>query len=634
MDMGIVNPGMLQIYDDIPADLLQLTEDLVLNRRKDATERLLLFAENMKEKDEKTTQTAQWRGLSVQERLQHALIKGITEFIESDVLEARVLYPRALDVIEGPLMDGMGVVGDLFGSGRMFLPQVVKSARVMKKAVAVLLPYIEAEKTGASSSAGKVLLATVKGDVHDIGKNIVGVVLACNNFEVIDLGVMVPWDKILQAAKTHQVDIIGLSGLITPSLEEMVYVASEMDRLQLQWPLLIGGATTSEVHTAVKIAPAYHAPVVHVRDASKVTAVIANLLAPDTKRKQYENEIRQRYAQLRIKYQNSRNEEQYISFEQAYHNRYRPDFSENQVRKPKNPGLTVIKNQPLEELIPFIDWTFFFHSWKLNGKYPQIFNDPVKGDEARKLYDDAVQMLDKIVKGKQLTANGVVGIFPAVSKGDSVEVFDPSGTAETIGTFEFLRNQQQKPQGIPNLSLADFIASDTKTQDYIGAFVVTAGLGAEELATAFENNQDDYNAIMVKVLADRLAEAFAEFLHLKVRKEIWGYAAEEQLSIESLLSEDYQGIRPAPGYPACPEHSEKKLLFELLQAEENTGASLTENFAMSPPATVSGFYLAHPDAQYFNVGKIGKDQLINYAKRKQMSVNEVERLLNANLNYR
>lgn len=634
MDMGIVNPGMLQIYDDIPADLLQLTEDLVLNRRKDATERLLLFAENMKEKDEKTTQTAQWRGLSVQERLQHALIKGITEFIESDVLEARVLYPRALDVIEGPLMDGMGVVGDLFGSGRMFLPQVVKSARVMKKAVAVLLPYIEAEKTGASSSAGKVLLATVKGDVHDIGKNIVGVVLACNNFEVIDLGVMVPWDKILQAAKTHQVDIIGLSGLITPSLEEMVYVASEMDRLQLQWPLLIGGATTSEVHTAVKIAPAYHAPVVHVRDASKVTAVIANLLAPDTKRKQYENEIRQRYAQLRIKYQNSRNEEQYISFEQAYHNRYRPDFSENQVRKPKNPGLTVIKNQPLEELIPFIDWTFFFHSWKLNGKYPQIFNDPVKGDEARKLYDDAVQMLDKIVKGKQLTANGVVGIFPAVSKGDSVEVFDPSGTAETIGTFEFLRNQQQKPQGIPNLSLADFIASDTKTQDYIGAFVVTAGLGAEELATAFENNQDDYNAIMVKVLADRLAEAFAEFLHLKVRKEIWGYAAEEQLSIESLLSEDYEGIRPAPGYPACPEHSEKKLLFELLQAEENTGASLTENFAMSPPATVSGFYLAHPDAQYFNVGKIGKDQLINYAKRKQMSVNEVERLLNANLNYR
>lgn len=634
MDMGIVNPGMLQIYDEIPSDLLQLTEDLVLNRRKDATERLLLFAENMKEREDKATQTALWRDLSVQERLQHALIKGITEFIEFDVLEARVLYPRALDVIEGPLMDGMGVVGDLFGSGRMFLPQVVKSARVMKKAVAVLLPYIEAEKTGESSSAGKVLLATVKGDVHDIGKNIVGVVLACNNFEVIDLGVMVPWDKILQAAKTHQVDIIGLSGLITPSLEEMVYVASEMERLKLQWPLLIGGATTSEVHTAVKIAPAYQAPVVHVRDASKVTSVIANLLAPEPKRKQFESKIYQRYAQLREKYQNSRNEEQYISFEQACNNRYRPDFSDNQLRKPKKTGLTIIKNQPLEDLIPFIDWTFFFHSWKLNGKYPHIFNDPVKGDEARKLYDDALQMLNRIVNEKQLTANGVAGIFPAISNGDSVEVFDPSGTAETLGTLEFLRNQQQKPKGIPNLSLADFIASDAQKKDYIGAFVVTAGLGAEELASAFEKNQDDYNAIMVKVLADRLAEAFAEFLHLKVRKEIWGYAAEEQLTIESLLSEEYQGIRPAPGYPACPEHSEKKLLFQLLQAEENTGASLTENFAMSPPATVSGFYLAHPDAQYFNVGKIGKDQLISYAKRKQMSVNEVERLLNANLNYR
>lgn len=634
MDMGIVNPGMLQIYDEIPPDLLQLTEDLVLNRRKDATERLLLFAENMKEKEEKSLERASWRLKTVQERLQHALIKGITEHIEADVLEARPLYPRALDVIEGPLMDGMGVVGDLFGSGRMFLPQVVKSARVMKKAVAVLLPYIEAEKTGASSSAGKVLLATVKGDVHDIGKNIVAVVLACNNFEVIDLGVMVPWEKILSAAQKHQVDAIGLSGLITPSLEEMVHIASEMERLQLHWPLLIGGATTSEVHTAVKIAPAYAAPVVHVRDASKVTTVLSNLLAPKERRLQYINDIRQRYTQLREKYEQNRTEEQYIRFEQACHNRYRPDFKNYATPKPRKAGLTIIQHQSLEELIPFIDWTFFFHSWKLNGKYPQIFNDPVKGVEAKKLHAEALQMLDWIVKGKHLTANGVVGIFPAASQGETVLLFDPSENGTLLGKFEFLRNQQQKPEGIPNLSLADFIAPAEEHQDYIGAFVVTAGLGAEALAKSFEEKQDDYNAIMVKVLADRLAEAFAEFLHLKVRKEIWGYAAAEELTVEALLSEAYQGIRPAPGYPACPEHSEKKLLFDLLEAEKNTGAGLTENFAMSPAATVSGYYLAHPDAQYFNVGKIGKDQLISYANRKQMTVPEAERLLTTNLNYR
>lgn len=633
MDMGIVNPAMLQIYDEIPADLLQLTEDLVLNRRKDATERLLIYAENMQEQNREPSKQDAWRNEPVKDRLKHALIKGIADFIEQDVLEARPAFHRALDVIEGPLMAGMETVGDLFGSGKMFLPQVVKSARVMKKAVAVLLPYIEAEKTSASSSAGKVLLATVKGDVHDIGKNIVGVVLACNNFQVIDLGVMVPVEKILQVAQDEKVDIIGLSGLITPSLEEMVHVASEMQRLNMQWPLLIGGATTSEVHTAVKIAPSYSQPVVHVRDASRVTSVIADLLSAERKTA-FAESVRQRYKQVREKYKNSQTDDRYLSLEAARANAFTGTFNRDTISKPNVKGLFIIDNQPLEELIPFIDWTFFFHAWRLNGKYPAILKDPVKGIEAVKLFEDAQRLLHQIVSDKLLTAKGVAGIFPAYSENDSVVVLQADTNEETLARFEFLRNQQEKTEGIPNLSLSDFIAPKSAgITDYFGGFVVTAGIGTELLVEQFEKAHDDYNAIMTKVLADRLAEAFAEFLHHKVRTKIWGYAADEQLTIEQILGEEYRGIRPAPGYPACPEHSEKRVLFQLLNAEKHTGVYLTENFAMNPAAAVSGYYFAHPDARYFNVGKIGRDQINDYANRKKLPSSEIERLLNSNLNY-
>ncbi|PKP52961.1 MAG: methionine synthase [Bacteroidetes bacterium HGW-Bacteroidetes-1] len=635
MDMGIVNPGMLQIYDEIPPDLLELTEDLVLNRRKDATERLLVFAENLKGKDKKEEKIDAWRDVSVQERLKHALIKGITDYIEEDVLEARPQYSRALDVIEGPLMDGMGIVGDLFGSGKMFLPQVVKSARVMKKAVAVLLPYIELEKVSESSSAGKVLLATVKGDVHDIGKNIVGVVLACNNYEVIDLGVMVPADKILKTAQEEKVDIIGLSGLITPSLEEMVHVASEMTRLNLHIPLLIGGATTSEVHTAVKVEPVYHEPVIHVRDASKVIGVISELLSQPEKRNAYILQMKERYENLRIKYRLSQSDDQYLSFQKACENKYKGQFNEKTVYQPLKPGITVFEDQPLETLVPYIDWTFFFHSWRLSGKYPQILDDPLKGKEARILFDDAQKMLKTIIQNKSLKAKGIAGIFPANSIDETVILYNPENETIEKARFEFLRNQQEKKEDIPNLSLSDFIAPiHSGMKDYLGAFVVTAGHGSEELVKHYESLQDDYSAIMVKVIADRLAEAFAEYLHELVRKDLWGYDPNEKLRIEEILKEGYQGIRPAPGYPACPEHSEKQVLFKLLEAEKNTGVQLTENFAMWPPAAVSGFYFAHPDAQYFNVGKISTDQVLNYANRKHLSAMETERLLNANLNYK
>lgn len=635
MDMGIVNPGMLQIYDEIEPELLQLTEDLVLNRRADATERLLTFAENIKTGVKKEEKHDAWRDTSVSERLKHSLIKGITEFIEEDTLEARTQYPRALDVIEQPLMDGMGVVGDLFGAGKMFLPQVVKSARVMKKAVAVLLPYIEAEKVTESSSAGKVLLATVKGDVHDIGKNIVGVVLACNNFEVIDLGVMVPASKILQTAMEENVDIIGLSGLITPSLEEMVHVAAEMERLNLHWPLLIGGATTSEIHTAVKIAPAYKKPVVHVRDASKVTQVISNLLGDKTRTAGYISDLNERYEMLRKKHRDNRSEETYLGIDEARRNKFIGQFDKDNVFTPTRQGVIHIENQSLEELVPFIDWTFFFHSWRISGKYPQIFEDPLKGVEARKLFDDAQVLLKKIVNEKLLVAKGTVGIFPANSEGDSIRIFNPTSPDSQIATFEFLRNQQKKNDDIANLCLADFIApSSVGIKDFLGCFVVTAGIGLDPIVQQFELENDDYNAIMAKVLADRLAEAFAEFLHYKVRKEYWGYSPDEPFEITQILGEEYSGIRPAPGYPACPEHSEKQIIFDLLDAEKLTGVSLTENFAMTPTAAVSGFYFAHPDSQYFNVGKIGRDQLYDYSQRKQISIAEMERLLNSNLNYK
>ncbi|MDD4372328.1 MAG: methionine synthase [Bacteroidales bacterium] len=634
MDMGIVNPGMLQIYDEIDPKLLELTEDLVLNRKPDATEKLLIFAENYTKTTINEEKTDTWRELPLAERIKHALIKGNADHIEEDVLRVRTDFARALDVIEGPLMDGMNIVGELFGDGRMFLPQVVKSARVMKKAVAVLLPFIEAEKTGASSSAGKVLLATVKGDVHDIGKNIVGVVLGCNNYEVIDLGVMVPAEKILETASKEKVDIIGLSGLITPSLEEMTQVAAKMHEQNLKIPLLIGGATTSEVHTAVKISPAYDAPVVHVRDASKVTQVIGNLLANETKKQTYQLEIKKRYEHLRQKYQQSKSGDSYVSLEAARANRFKGEFSEKNIKKPLKTGIRVFEDLDLNLLKPYIDWTFFFHSWRINGRYPQIFDDPLKGEEARKLYDDAQKLLDHIIENKLLTAKGVAGIFPALAVGDSIQVFKPESPDLPLTVFEFLRNQQQKNQGYPNLCLADFIApKDSGIMDYLGGFVVTAGHGTQELVDYFESQNDDYHAIMSKILSDRLAEAFAEYMHVLVRKEIWAYAPDENMDINDLLKESYQGIRPAPGYPACPEHSEKRKLFDLLEAEKHTGVQLTENYAMHPAAAVSGFYFAHPYAQYFNVGKISKDQIEDYSKRINRSIAETERLLNANLNY-
>jgi len=636
MDIGIVNPGMLQIYDEIPEDLLQLTEDVVLNRRKDATERLIAYAEQVAAVGKKAEKVDEWRNATVQERLKHALIKGNTDFVEADVEEARQLYPRALDVIEGPLMAGMNVVGDLFGAGKMFLPQVVKSARVMKKAVAVLLPFIEAEKAvaGSSHSAGKILMATVKGDVHDIGKNIVGVVLACNNYEVIDLGVMVPAAKIIQTAIDEKVDILGLSGLITPSLEEMVHVAKEMSRLNLNIPLLIGGATTSEIHTAVKIAPNYSHPVVHVKDASRSVGVVSSLLSENQK-EGFAKQINEKYAALREKHEASKSEGKYLSLEEARKNKLEIDWENSPVYKPTFIGNKYFTDYPLDEIRKYIDWTFFFHSWRINGKYPAIFDDPIKGIEARKLFDDANEMLDKIVTEKRLQANGVIGFYSAASVGDDVELFEDEKRETPLKTFRFLRNQQLKENEISNLSLADFIAPITSgRQDYIGGFAVSAGTGLEKWIEKYEADNDDYGSIMMKILADRFAEAFAELMHEKVRKEFWGYAANENVPIVEILHEKYQGIRPAPGYPACPEHSEKRELFDLLDAEKNTGIFLTENFAMYPAASVSGYYFAHSQAQYFNLGKISKDQVEDYAHRKNLTVEEVERLLNVNLNYK
>ncbi|MBE0649888.1 MAG: methionine synthase [Bacteroidales bacterium] len=629
MDMGIVNPGMLQIYDEIPEDLRNLAEDVVLNRRRDATERMLLYADKIKDQHTKKTEKEDaWRSAPVEERLKHALVKGITDFIEEDVEEARKKLPRALDVIEQPLMAGMNVVGDLFGDGKMFLPQVVKSARVMKKAVSYLLPYIEAEKTGASSNAGKVVLATVKGDVHDIGKNIVGVVLSCNNYEVIDLGVMVPAEKILEVAENEKADVIGLSGLITPSLEEMVHVASEMKRKGMKTPLLIGGATTSTIHTAVKIAPGYDQPVIHVRDASKVTGVLSRLFSV-SEHATFVKEVEESYEKLRQQHLGRQQEKNYISLEEARRNRYNGDWVADNIDKPRLIGNRYFEDFPLEELRPYIDWTFFFHAWRLNGKYPAIFDDPVKGEEARKLFEDAQQMLDQIIEEKWLRAKGVAGIYPANSVGDSVEIKTENG--EVI-PFHFLRNQEQKESGYPNLCLSDFIApKESRIEDYLGFFAVTAGLDIEEHIRRFEADNDDYNAIMLKIMADRLAEAFAEKLHEMVRKELWGYAADESIPMEQILREKYRGIRPAPGYPACPEHSEKEKLFDLLKATEKANITLTENFAMYPGASVSGYILAHPDSQYFNVGRILPDQVRDYAERKGLSEERVKVLLNMNL---
>ena len=628
LDMGIVNPGMLQVYSEIQPALLLLTEDVVLNRRKDATERLVKFAEGLKNEGKKEEKADEWRSLPVLDRIRHSLKRGLDEFIGLDIEEARPLFSRSIEMIEGPLMGGMNEVGDLFGSGKMFLPQVVKSARVMKKAVAVLAPYIEKESEGAEKkTAGKILMATVKGDVHDIGKNIVGVVLSCNNYQVIDLGVMAPADKIIDTAISEKADFIGLSGLITPSLEEMVHVASEMQRRKVGIPLLIGGATTSEIHAAVKIAPAYSNTVVHVKDASKAAGVLSSLLREN--RSEYADALREKYKKMLDDHNSRKAEKKLLTIDAARQNRLYTDWNSTRIHPPKKPGIHLIEKFDLKELAKYIDWTFFFFAWKLSGKYPAIFQDPVKGDEARKLFDDAQKYLLEIIDRKLLKANGVFGLFPAVSKGDDVKVLSEKDKSEIKAIFRFLRNQEQKEKGIPNLCLSDFIAPEsTGLVDNIGAFVVTAALDNEALKSY---KDDDYAMIMIRILSDRIAEAAAEYLHEKIRKKYWGYAGDEDLSIEDLLKIRYRGIRPAPGYPACPDHTEKRTIFDLLDAERLTGAGLTENFAMTPPAAVSSYIFSNPASAYFNVGKIGEDQLNDYASRKKMSVEEAARWLAPNL---
>lgn len=635
LDMGIVNPGLLQVYDEIPDELLMLTEDLVLNRRADATERLIDFSATLSDEVKNEKVRDAWRENTVEERLKHSLIKGITEFIESDALEAHEKIGLGLKVIEGPLMDGMNVVGDLFGEGKMFLPQVVKSARVMKKAVAVLLPFIEEEKAsgkgGENLSAGKILMATVKGDVHDIGKNIVGVVLGCNNYEVIDLGVMVPTEKILDEAERINADIIGLSGLITPSLEEMITVAAEMERRKMKQSLLIGGATTSKIHTAVKIEPSYGKPVIHVKDASKSVAVVSALLSAD-KREPYVAEIRKDYESLRNDYAGAARNIDYISLGEARRNGLQTKWEKANILIPNQTGIQTLLDYPMEKIAEYINWIFFFVTWELRGKFPDILKDAKYGKEASKLYDDALKMLEKIISEKWLTANGVFGIFPSNASKDDLLVYRDETRSEIISRFTNLRNQTKKEK-LPNLCLSDFVAPlDSGIPDYLGAFAVTTGIGIEEKIKEFEADHDDYSAIMLKALADRLAEAFTELLHVEIRKNYWAYAPGEDLSMEDLFLEKYSGIRPAHGYPACPEHSEKEVLFNLLQAEKY-GIELTESFSMNPAASVSGLIFANPISKYFFVGKIGRDQVEDYAKRKGLAVSKVESLLASNLNY-
>lgn len=623
LDMGIVNPGMLQVYSEIQPDLLHLSEDVILNRRKDATERLVKFAEGLRNEGKKAEKEDAWRQLEVKARIKHALIRGIDEFIEQDVEEARPMFSRSLELIEGPLMEGMNEVGDLFGTGRMFLPQVVKSARVMKKAVAKLAPYIELENKGEEKKiAGRVLLATVKGDVHDIGKNIVGVVLSCNNYEIIDLGVMVPADKIIDTAIKEKADIIGLSGLITPSLEEMVHVASEMERRKLNLPLLIGGATTSEVHAAVKIAPGYSKAVIHVKDASKAAGVVSSLLQKDNSI--YVDAVKSKYTRLKDDHSSRQTERNTISIDAARKNKLSTDWKSAEIIQPVKPGHHVLPEIDIHELTAYFDWTYFFYAWKIPGKYPAIFDDPVKGEEAKKLFDDAKLYLKEIIDKKILKAKGVFGLYPAVSEEDDVKLLNGSNT-----TFRFLRNQEKKESGVPNLSLSDFVAPGSSGLiDAIGAFVVTIAIDQEAFG---KYKDDDYATIMIRILSDRFAEASAEWLHEKVRKDYWGYAKDEDMTIDEILKLKYKGIRPAPGYPACPDHTEKRILFDLLEAEKNIGATLTENFAMVPPASVSGYFFAHPASVYFNIGKIGRDQLKDYAERKNMTIEEAANWLAPNL---
>jgi 5-methyltetrahydrofolate--homocysteine methyltransferase len=636
LDMGIVNPSMLQVYDEIPKDLLERVEDVILNRRPDGTERLIEYAEKIKHQNDKTTEVTEeeWRKTPLQSRITHALVKGIDTFIEADVEEARSEVKYALEIIEGHLMVGMSVVGDLFGEGKMFLPQVVKSARVMKKAVAYLLPYIEDEKaaSGSRSSAGKILMATVKGDVHDIGKNIVGVVLGCNNYDVIDLGVMVPCEKILQVARDENVDIIGLSGLITPSLEEMVHVASEMERLGMKQPLLIGGATTSKIHTAVKISPNYTQPVIYVKDASKSVPAVSSLLSKE--HETFANAVKKEYKDLRESYAGKTVQVKYLSLEEARENRMKIDWQAHPPVLPAFIGEKVYTDYPISEIREYISWIFFFIVWQLKGKWPDILDDSAQGEEARKLLNDANQLLDEIIEKKLLKANGIIGIYPAYSIGDDIEVYNDESRTTVKTIFTNLRNQTLKEPGTPNYCLSDFIAPrETGLKDYIGAFAVTVH-GADELAKVFERKLDDYNAIMVKAIADRVAEAFTELLHLKIRKEIWGYDPQENISLDDLFLEKYKGIRPAHGYPACPDHSEKRVLFDLLEAEKKTGIQLSESFSMMPGASVSGLVFAHPQSRYFFVDKIAADQVKDYAHRKGVSPEQVEKWLAANLNYK
>lgn len=635
MDMGIVNPSQLQVYDEIPKELLQLVEDVLLDRNEDATERLITYAEQLKgsknavrEKDE------EWRKSSVEERLAHALVKGIVDYIDNDVEEARLKYLEPIKVIEGPLMDGMNVVGDLFGAGKMFLPQVVKSARVMKKAVAYLQPFIEAGKSSDSRAAGKVLMATVKGDVHDIGKNIVAVVLGCNNYEVIDLGVMVPAEKILEAAKREKVDVIGLSGLITPSLDEMVHVAKEMQREGFTIPLLIGGATTSKVHTAVKIEQNYtNGQTIHVLDASRSVPVVGSLLGDG--KPAFVESVREEYRKLRDHHEKHRGAKNYVSLQDARKNKFPIEWKADDIALPKNLGVFEIKDFPLEKLVPYIDWTPFFQTWELAGRYPKILKDEVVGAEASRLFHDAQALLKKIVSEKWITAEAVLGIWPAnANANDDIEIYQDENRKNILAVNHNLRQQIKKAEGAYNMCLSDFIApKESGLKDYLGGFVVTAGKGIESHIQQFEKDHDDYNSIMLKALADRLAEAFAEYLHEYLRKDYWGYGASEEISKEGLINEEYRGIRPAPGYPACPDHTEKLTLFRLLDAEKRIGVTLTDSLAMYPAASVSGWYFAHPKAKYFGIGQIQKDQVEDMAIRKASDVQKTERWLSSVLAY-
>jgi len=632
MDMGIVNPTMLEVYDDIPKELLNRVEDVLFDRSDDATEALLAYAETVKSEGKKEVISEVWRSESVEKRIEHALVKGIIDYVIEDTEEARLKYKNPLKVIEGPLMDGMNVVGDLFGEGKMFLPQVVKSARVMKKAVAYLEPFMpqvgDVGYNAEQSSVKKILLATVKGDVHDIGKNIVGVVLACNSYRIIDLGVMVDAQKIIDEAIKHKVDIIGLSGLITPSLDEMVYVASEMERLDLKIPLLIGGATTSRIHTAVKIDPVYSGTVVHVTDASKSVPIAGEAISEETK-EVYHKAIKETYRQLRLDHEAKQQVKQMATYEEAKANPVFIDWEHYEPFPPDQTGITSFQNLDLSVLRKYIDWTPFFSTWMLSGKFPKILEDPIVGQEAKKLFEEANQMLDQIIEEKWLKARAVVGIFPVKREGEDLVIL--GGHGESGFKFHFLRQQGKKGKGVPNRSLVDYIHPG-KT-DYLGGFAVTAGEGIEAKIKEFQEKHDDYHDIMLKSLADRLAEAGAEYLHEVVRRNIWGYDRQEELDNAALIREEYLGIRPAPGYPACPEHSEKKVLFELLEAEKNTGITLTDSFAMYPTSSVSGFYFAHPESKYFGLGKIGEDQVIDYAKRKAVSKAQAEKWLSPNLAY-